>query len=152
MTTGETRNWTGKDMSIFATIWAIIILMSWFSSTGTRPRSSLVLALLYSSTLQNFSCIPMIPTNDFLQEQIYSRKLHLGKNEFYSGFSHGELEKMKQKTGIRSCNIERESSIFLFWLSCIQNLPLFGRFVKIEYITCARTSILMAFLVNLCSF
>ena len=67
---------------------------------------------LRSSSLQNFSCTPMILTNDFLQEKIYKNQVHLGKeefsDEFYSGFSHAMLveKKMTEKTFIKSCNVE----------------------------------------------
>jgi len=57
----------------------------------------------------------MILTNDFLQEKIYKERLHLGKDEFYSGLSHAMLNEknVMQRTGIRSCNDE---SKFLFKL------------------------------------
>jgi hypothetical protein len=52
----------------------------------------------------------MILTDDFLQEKIYKEYLHLGKSEFYSGFSHGTLveNNFTQTTGIKSCNEESE--------------------------------------------
>ena len=70
--------------------------------------------MICSETLQNFSCNPMIPTNDFLQEHIYKHRLHLAVDEFYSGFSHATLveKNLTKRTGIRSCNIEREFSNF----------------------------------------
>ncbi len=56
--------------------------MSRFSCTGNNPRSFLLKIKLRSSSLQNFSCTPMILTNDFLQEKIYKNQVHLGKEEF----------------------------------------------------------------------